>query len=148
MKKIDPTPSEEKIRDAVDKRKNRAEEYLRDADKSRNLLETAVKKAYQYEDGSEQPPDFWHRLKALFRLFRAYTKKEYTTIPWGSLVMVTVAIIYFISPIDLILDWLPLAGFIDDAAVVVFVIRQIRIDLDRFLEWERRKDPSKQVIDL
>jgi uncharacterized membrane protein YkvA (DUF1232 family) len=38
--------------------------------------------------------------------------------------MITGAIIYFVTPIDLIFDWIPLLGFIDDAAVVVFVIRQ------------------------
>lgn len=62
--------------------------------------------------------------------------------------MITGAIIYFVTPVDLILDWIPLLGFIDDAAVVVFVIRQIRSDLDKFLEWEAGQDASKQIIDM
>jgi uncharacterized membrane protein YkvA (DUF1232 family) len=63
--------------------------------------------------------------------------------------MVTIAILYFVSPIDLIPDWLPLAGFVDDAAVILFVIRQLKQDIDGFLAWENaQKNPGEQIIDL
>ena len=51
--------------------------------------------------------------------------------------------------LDLPLDWLPLAGFVDDAAVLVFVFRQIRVDLEKFQAWElARFNPGQQIIDL
>lgn len=142
------TPSDEQINDALNRSRNRAEEYLHDADKSKQLLEEAVKKANQHKDARIPQTDFWSHLKAFFRLLKSYTARQYTVIPWGSIVMITGAIIYFVTPIDLILDWIPLLGFIDDAAVVVFVIRQIRSDLDKFLEWEANQDASKQIIDM
>ncbi len=142
------TPSDEQINEALNRSRNRAEEYLHDADKSKKLLEEAVKKANQHQDARIPPTDFWSHLKAFFRLLKSYTAHQYTVIPWGSIVMITGAIIYFVTPVDLILDWIPLLGFIDDAAVVVFVIRQIRSDLDKFLEWEAGQDASKQIIDM
>ncbi len=143
------TPSEEQIRDAVNRRKTKAEEYLHNPEKSRRLLEEAVRKVNINEDSRAQKPDFWSQLKAFFRLLKSYTHREYTVVPWGTIVMVTVAILYFVSPIDLILDWLPLAGFVDDAAVMLFVIRQIKHDLDAFLTWEAsQKNPGGQIIDL
>jgi uncharacterized membrane protein YkvA (DUF1232 family) len=142
------TPSDEQINEALNRNKNRAEEYLHDPDKSRQLLETAVKKADQHKDTRIPQMDFWAQLKAFFRLLKAYTRREYTVIPWGSIVLITGAIIYFVTPIDLVLDWIPLLGYVDDAAVVVFVIRQIRSDLDKFLVWEANKEPSQQIIDL
>jgi len=146
--KINP-PSEDRIREAVNRRKTKAEEYLRDPERSRRLLEEAVRKVDTNQGKYEQRPDFWSQLKAFCRLLRAYTRREYTVIPWGSIVMVTVAILYFVSPIDLILDWLPLAGFVDDAAVLLFVIRQLRHDVDAFLTWESaKKYPGEQIIDL
>jgi uncharacterized membrane protein YkvA (DUF1232 family) len=51
-------------------------------------------------------------------------------------VLVVVAIIYFVSIVDLIPDFLPGAGFIDDAAVVAFVITKIKSDIDKYLLWE------------
>ncbi len=142
------TPSEDQIKEALNRTKNRAEEYLHDPDKSKRLLETAVKKADQHKDTHIPQMDFWLQLKAFFRLLKAYIRHEYTVIPWGSIVMITGAIIYFVSPIDLLLDWIPLLGYIDDAAVVVFVIRQIRNDLEKFLIWEANREPSQQIIDM
>ncbi|HOW91811.1 MAG TPA: DUF1232 domain-containing protein, partial [Anaerolineaceae bacterium] len=82
-------------------------------------------------------------------MLKAYINKEYTVVPWASIVLVAGTVLYFLSPIDLILDWLPLAGFVDDAAVLVFVFRQIRVDLEKFQAWElARFNPGQQIIDL
>jgi len=143
------TPSDEKIREAVNRSKTRAEEYLHDAEKSRILVEEAVKKANNNEPHNTLKTDFWSQLKALIRMLKAYVNKEYTVVPWASIVMVAGAVLYFITPIDLVLDWLPLAGFVDDAAVLVFVLRQVRLDLEKFQQWEStRTNPGQQIIDL
>lgn len=142
-------PSEKKINEAVNRSKTRAEEYLHDPEKSRILVEEAVKKANEREPGSKISKDFWSQLKAFIRMLKAYINKEYTIIPWASIAMVTGAVLYFVSPIDLVLDWIPVAGLIDDAAVLVFVLRQIRGDLEKFQIWEETKKlPGQQVIDL
>ncbi|HRS74646.1 MAG TPA: hypothetical protein P5282_06870, partial [Anaerolineaceae bacterium] len=54
-----PPPSEEQIRDAVNRRKTKAEEYLQDPDKTRRLLEEAVHKANDHEGKPGQKLDFW-----------------------------------------------------------------------------------------
>ena len=143
-----PFPTEKQIRKAVRRSKNRAEDYLRDPEKSKALLETAVKKAQRNDDLPTSQPDFWVHLKAILRLFRAYTKRDYRVIPWGSIAMVTAAVLYFVSPLDLVLDWIPFAGFVDDAAVLVFVTGQIRKDLNKFLIWEDSRIASNDIIDL
>ena len=132
-------PSQAIIIKEVQKTKSKAEEYISSPDKSKQLLDAALKKSKQKEKHKGPLAEMWDSLTALFRLLRAYIRHEYTAIPWGSIVLVTVAIIYFVSPIDLIPDWLPLAGFIDDAAVIAFVIAQIKTDLDTFLKWETHK---------
>ena len=143
------TPSEKKISDAVNRSKTKAEEYLHDPEKSRGLVEEAVRKANEREPGSKISKDFWSQLKAFTRMLKAYINKEYTVVPWASIAMATGALIYFVSPIDLLLDWIPVAGLVDDAAVLVFVLRQIRSDLEKFQLWEEaRKSPGQQVIDL
>lgn len=148
MSKKPYSPSENQVKNAVNRLKNRAENYLHNPERSWHLLENAVKKAWNNKDNQNLQPDFWTHLKAFFRLLKAYLRREYTAIPWRSIVLVVAAIIYFVSPIDLLLDWIPLAGFVDDAAVLVFVTRQIRKDLDNFLTWEGEKEPSGQIIDI
>ncbi len=124
------------IKGEIEHTKSKAEDYLRDPQKSKRLLDDALKKSKRYERIKGPLAETWESLKALFRLLQAYVRREYTKVPWGTIVLVTVAIIYFVSPFDLVPDWLPLAGFIDDAAVIAFVLRQIKTDLDAFIAWE------------
>lgn len=140
-------PVEEVIEHEVDKKRSKAEDYLRDPDKSKKLLEEALKKADEKEEKKGPLQDVWNSLQALFRLFQAYLHHDYTRIPWGSIVLVVVAIIYFVSPFDLLPDWIPLAGFVDDAAVIGFVLKQINNDLDNFLKWEAVKKSLDAVMD-
>ena len=131
-------PTKKEIAMAIERTKNKAEEYARDPNKAKELLDDAMKKAKSYEKNRGPLADVWGYLMALFRLLRAYIRRDYREIPVGSIVLVIVAIIYFVSPIDLIPDILP-GGFIDDAAVIAFVIAQIKADLDNFLAWEVKR---------
>jgi len=143
-------PDPEKISEAVEKSKSKAEDYLKDPEKSKHLLDEAMKKAKNKEKPTGPLADLWENLKTVFRLLQAYFNKRYTTIPWGSIVLLIGALIYFVSPLDLMPDWIPLAGFIDDAAVLVFVLKQINADLQRFLQWEAEQniEGSENIIDI
>lgn len=127
--------TKKQIAEAIEKTKSKAEEYTRDPEKAKKLLDDAVKKTKSFEKNRGPLAEVWSYLTALFRLLNAYIRNDYRDIPWGSMVLVIVAIIYFVSPIDLISDFLP-GGFIDDAAVIAFVVAQIKLDLDNFMAWE------------
>jgi uncharacterized membrane protein YkvA (DUF1232 family) len=73
----------------------------------------------------------------LGRLLQAYLKGEYRTIPWKSLLLIVAAIIYFLNPIDVIPDIMPIVGLTDDFAVLFMVYKSIGADIDNFLEWEK-----------
>jgi uncharacterized membrane protein YkvA (DUF1232 family) len=136
MESVAGGPSDSVIRKIVNRLKGKAGEYLRNKEKTKELLDAALTKAKE-QAGSKGPlADVWGYLTALLRLLRAYYRREYTDIPWSSIVLVTVAIIYFVAPLDLIPDFIPVGGFVDDAAVIAFVVRQIKGDLDKFRTWE------------
>jgi uncharacterized membrane protein YkvA (DUF1232 family) len=80
--------------------------------------------------------------RTLGRLVAAYGRGDYRDIPLDSLVMVTAGLLYVVSPIDLIPDAIPVAGFADDAVAVGFVIRQVHHELTAFREWEAKAGPS------
>jgi uncharacterized membrane protein YkvA (DUF1232 family) len=74
--------------------------------------------------------------RALVRLVVAYARGNYRDIPPDSLAVVVGGLLYVVSPLDLIPDVLPGIGFLDDAAVIGWVIKSVRDELDAFRAWE------------
>jgi len=72
----------------------------------------------------------------LGRMSRAYALGRYRTISWKSMLVVLAAIIYFVNPLDLIPDLVPVAGLTDDFAILLWVYSSIEVEIDRFLVWE------------
>lgn len=65
-------------------------------------------------------------------LIKAYVAGSYTKLPLITLVKITAALVYFVMPFDFIPDFLPLVGFADDLAIVVWVGKAIKEELDDF----------------
>ena len=57
--------------------------------------------------------------------------------------MIVASLIYFVSPIDLIPDFILGLGFIDDATVLAWTIRACAADLAAFIAWENSEPNSK-----
>jgi uncharacterized membrane protein YkvA (DUF1232 family) len=111
-----------------------AETYVRDSKRLRKLVEDAVGKINVIPRGPFA--DTWPYLMAMIRLIRAYHQDEYRDVSSPKLLIVVAAIIYFVSPFDVIPDWIPVLGHIDDAFVVALALKSVRVDLDTFMAWE------------
>lgn len=64
----------------------------------------------------------------------------YKTIPYSSLVMVVIAVLYAVSPVDILPDAIPLAGLVDDAAILKIVLDTIRNDIDTYATWKETQE--------
>lgn len=81
--------------------------------------------------------EFQTSVGLLIRMVRAYASGEYKQLPWKSLVSIVAVLIYFVSPIDLIPDFLPVIGITDDVALVVWLVKTLSGDIRRFADWEK-----------
>ena len=70
-------------------------------------------------------------------MLRAYINGDYRQIPWKSLLMILGSLIYFMMPLDLIRDFIPITGFADDISIIFLVFGSINEDVENFLEFER-----------
>ena len=82
-------------------------------------------------------------IRSMISLVRSHTKKEYTEIPIGTIIAIVSALIYFVSPVDLIPDVIPVAGHLDDAAVVGACLTIIKSDLDDYKKWRDNKKDNE-----
>ena len=85
--------------------------------------------------GSEKIKAVGEQLGLLIDLLKAYIAGEYRDISPQAIASVAGAIIYFVVPLDGVPDFLFGWGFIDDAAVVSYVIAQLSTELESFKQW-------------
>ena len=76
-------------------------------------------------------------------MVRYSANREYLDTPWQTIVLITAAIIYFVSPFDAIADFIPFIGYIDDAAIISAVFASISKDVEKFIAWEAGKSASE-----
>jgi uncharacterized membrane protein YkvA (DUF1232 family) len=55
----------------------------------------------------------------------------------STLGLILLGLIYFLSPIDIIPDFLGFVGFADDISVVLAIYAKLKDEIKDFLEWER-----------
>ena len=79
------------------------------------------------------------KVTLLGNLIKAYATGEYRQIELPNLLKIIAGFIYFISPIDLIPDFLPFIGLTDDVALLMFIINSIDGELIKFEQWKNAK---------
>jgi uncharacterized membrane protein YkvA (DUF1232 family) len=78
------------------------------------------------------------KVKMLYAMIR---DKEFA-MAWSSKTMVIAGLLYFISPIDLLPDYIPVLGYIDDAFVLSIVMNAIASEIDRYKSYSAEKNVS------
>jgi len=63
----------------------------------------------------------------------------------NALIAVVAGLLYFLSPIDAIPDWLPGLGFVDDLAVLGWVMRKWSGELEAFKVWRQAQTADRQA---
>jgi uncharacterized membrane protein YkvA (DUF1232 family) len=110
--------------------------YLKNPKKLSRLLVAVIVYARKNKNAAKV---FLKDILLLREMLNAWFKGEYKDIPKKTIVLIVTALIYFISPIDLIPDWLP-GGFIDDAALVTWVMQSINSEIQKFKVWKKKDD--------
>ena len=77
-------------------------------------------------------------IPTLFSLVSSYSKNEYTDVPIGSVIAAVSALAYWLAPVDLIPDVIPVVGQLDDAAVATACLTLISSDLEDYEAWREK----------
>ncbi len=84
--------------------------------------------------------DIKNKINLLVRLLRAFANGQYKAVPWKTITRIIAVLIYFVSPIDLIPDFLLGIGLADDVALILWLFGAISDDLEEFRVWERKQN--------
>ncbi|WP_137885227.1 YkvA family protein [Pseudomonas sp. 2FE] len=84
-------------------------------------------------------------LRVLQALCMAWWRGEYRAISSQALLLVVAALLYFLSPVDAIPDGLLGVGFVDDIAVLAWLMRAWSGELEAFRAWRAAQSPEQQT---
>ena len=125
--------SEEQVKEALESGYAQSEALLNDTDELDDFL-------YRLEQKINDMPFVGKKfsmIPVMISLVKHYVQGKYTTVPYGTILAVLSALIYFLSPIDIIPDFIPLAGYFDDMAVMGLCMKMVNTDIESYDEWRR-----------
>jgi uncharacterized membrane protein YkvA (DUF1232 family) len=65
-------------------------------------------------------------------MWRGMYKASFMTV-----VALVAGLLYILSPVDFIPDFVPLFGWMDDGAIMYFLLKRMMIELGRYNAWKR-----------
>jgi len=115
------------------KSQNRATELIKDKEKAKETIDEAFKKANANKGDLQS---IWVQFQLLFALAKDYFNGTYKNISTKSIIAIVAGLLYFLSPIDLLPDFILGFGFIDDVFMIGLVIKQVTKDLEKYQTWK------------
>ncbi|WP_232225351.1 YkvA family protein [Christiangramia salexigens] len=83
--------------------------------------------------------------KVMYGMLRDYRKGIYTDVPWFTIASIAFSFLYILNPLDIVPDFIPGLGYIDDFAVLTFALRFIESDLHSYLDWKLENSETEAV---
>ncbi len=109
-----------------------ARQYLNDKERMNNLLGLV---SHLFRNRALAP--VLKDLLLLYYYVKDIVSGRYRHYNALKLVMAVALLIYIVTPLDFIPDWLPAIGFLDDVALLGYVVKLLDGELDRYFHWTK-----------
>ena len=101
------------------------------------LLSKVIDKAFEkIGETTSKEFELQNQAYAMMRMLKAWYAREYTDISPTNILSLVASAIYIANPIDLIPDFIPFIGRLDDKLVLAFFIKRLNNELQKFMAWE------------
>lgn len=74
--------------------------------------------------------------KIMIGMLKDIKNRVYPEIPWFTIATIVLALLYVLNPFDIIPDFIPGIGYIDDVSVLAIGTGWIESDLHKYLDWK------------
>jgi len=117
---------------------NRATKLLGKPFKVITILNETANKLADKESKDNKFKQLFDVALTVVRMVRSYIAGEYRDIQGSTIVSGLAVLLYVLSPIDLVPDFIPVLGFLDDLSLVSWFVGKFQDEIVRYRDWENR----------
>lgn len=110
------------------------------------LISSAKDYFSKYDSIYEFAQEAKEQFESIGRMTLSYVKGEYKGVALSTVILSIAALLYLVSPIDLVPDFL-VGGLLDDMALLTWLYKTFSDEIERFLEWEDEHHKVQIAID-
>ncbi|MCH7408443.1 DUF1232 domain-containing protein [Belliella sp. DSM 111904] len=127
--------SQEYFEKAKQRYMNQVNAIIGEEGKLKQLMHNAAKRVQQLKDHPKVQLAM-EPLMIFKRMIYAHKSGEHK-LSMKTLGLLVLGLFYFVTPIDIIPDFLPVIGYADDISVIIAIFNALKVEVEAFLEWEK-----------
>lgn len=120
---------------SADKIFDKAKKSAKDRRRLTSIVNKTSQKLQDFASNSAEWQELKSKVNVLVSMLQHHLKGEYKSFSTSTVILIVFALLYFITPIDAIPDFIPVLGLTDDASILILVYRKINKDIEAFIEW-------------
>ncbi len=124
------------IQNAISDKSSVASEIIKDKKKTDGL----IKKALATMEKVPGIGKYVDEIKYMCAMVRDYVKRDYTEVKLSTVIAVVAALVYLVSPVDIIPDYIPIVGYLDDMAVLAYAIKATYKEIEAYKLWRNMQN--------
>ncbi|MEI0579579.1 YkvA family protein [Brachyspira pilosicoli] len=86
------------------------------------------------------------QIQTLINMIKDYVNGNYKNIPWKAISAISAALLYLLLPTDVIADFLPIVGLLDDAFIIGLCIKLFNDEIEKYKTWKLKSGNNKENI--
>lgn len=84
-------------------------------------------------------------VKTLLKMLLDYKNGQYKDLPWKTVSAIAFSLLYILNPLDLVPDFIPFLGYLDDITIVNFALKFIGDDIETYRTWAKEQPESTET---
>ena len=106
----------------------------------KELLWQVSQKLQKINGSNKQINELMDLIQLFLRMIKKSLAGEYSAFSHKTLLSFVFGLLYFVTPMDVVPDFIPLLGFSDDLSIVYFIIKNFKLDIEAFKVWELNQE--------